>query len=358
MQADAKGSLVLSEDTAVSFDGKEPVSAMDLFASCQVAVKKKMKLASGLKNIPLNPFYEIQIQVLKGQNLLGQESFKRYYQNPDISYRDLLFQRGQGRLFYSKASPKRPAIIVLSGSDGRIEKAQNIAQLLASHGFTTIAVAYFGLEGLSPYLERIPLELIGEVLDYLKESPYVDKQRIGMYGRSKGAEFALLAASRYSDIKCLVLNSPSHLCLEGIKKWRNSKTSSWTYKGREVSYHPFLWRDFFRRRFMKKPLRALDSHSFIPAANVQGALLLLASKSDEIWDAYQSVLEIKKQLQSKNFKYPYQTAFYENCGHMMTVAYQPNHRYQKIETGKVMADTNDSWRRTVAFFKKYLEEQL
>ena len=46
----------------------------------------------------------------------------------------------------------------MSGSEGRIEKAQNIAQLLSSRGYICLAIAYFGLEGLPKHLERIPLE--------------------------------------------------------------------------------------------------------------------------------------------------------------------------------------------------------
>ena len=47
----------------------------------------------------------------------------------------------------------------MSGSEGRIEKAQNIAQLLSSRGYICLAVAYFGLEGLPKHLERIPFRV-------------------------------------------------------------------------------------------------------------------------------------------------------------------------------------------------------
>ena len=35
----------------------------------------------------------------------------------------------KGRLFYDEKLRRAPAVIIVSGSEGRIEKAQNIAQL-------------------------------------------------------------------------------------------------------------------------------------------------------------------------------------------------------------------------------------
>lgn len=344
-----KGILDLSES---NHEGH--MFIMELFFNSQAKAYRREKLSQHLMDIPLNPFYDIKMSIFKGQSLLGETSLRRYYQLPSISYLDVDFSKAKGRLFYDKNQSQRPALIVLSGSDGRIEKAQNIAQLLASHGFTTLALAYFALEGLNPHLEKIPLEIIQEAIVYLKKSPYADSGRLGLYGRSKGAEFALLAASYYTDFKCLVLNSPSYLCLEGLKKWRNSKTSSWTYQGQEIPYYPFLWKDFLRRCIFKKDLNPVNEQAVIPAERLKGPLLIIASKKDEIWDAYSSALTIANRLRDKKFNYPCQVEIYENCGHMMMVAYQPNHRYKKFVPEKVMADTNDSWQKTLKFFEKYL----
>ena len=77
---------------------------------------------------------------------------------------------------------------------------------------------YFGLEGLPKHLERIPLECLVEAKDYLRQHPQVDSERIGIYGRSKGAELVLAEESIFNDIQCLVLNSPSDVVYEGIKR--------------------------------------------------------------------------------------------------------------------------------------------
>ena len=56
-----------------------------------------------------------------------------------------------------------------------------------------------------------------EAKDYLRQHHQVDSERIGIYGRSKGAELVLAEESIFNDVQCLVLNSPSDVVYEGIK---------------------------------------------------------------------------------------------------------------------------------------------
>ena len=78
-----------------------------------------------------------------------------------------------------------------------------------------------------------------EAKDYLRKHPQVDSEKIGIYGRSKGAELVLAEESLFNDIQCLVLNSPSDVVYEGIEgKW-NSHTSSWTHLQKELPYQSF-----------------------------------------------------------------------------------------------------------------------
>ena len=58
--------------------------------------------------------------------------------------------------------------------------------------------------------------------------------------------------TKYDGIKCAVLNSPSDRVYEGLKGKRNSKHSSWTYGGKEISYKPFKIREFIMNMLTKK----------------------------------------------------------------------------------------------------------
>jgi dienelactone hydrolase len=60
------------------------------------------------------------------------------------------------KLFLPNTGEPRPAVIVLSGSCGGF--CEPVAQVLASKGYVTLALAYFNVDGLPKNLENIPLE--------------------------------------------------------------------------------------------------------------------------------------------------------------------------------------------------------
>ena len=328
---------------------------MGLFFNSFPLKDKKVGLTSDLDNIPLHESFEVTVEVFKDKKQLGQTSFTRYYQAPQIKHQDLRFSKARVRLFYPERAKNLPTILVLSGSDGRIEKAQNIAQLLASQGFVTLALAYFGLEGLPKYLDRIDLDFMKEVLRYLSSLSQVDKDRIGIYGRSKGAELALTAASLFPNLSCIVVNSPSCAVLEGMKGYRTSGHSSWLYQGEELPFTKFSIRDFLLSKLSRRPKISYQDASYIPVEKIQGHLLLIGAKQDEIWPAYESTGKIEKRWQRREAStYHLEKLILKDSGHMLTVAYQPNSRYQKFAWQKVLYDSVKSWQATVEFFKKYL----
>ena len=235
-----------------------------------------------------------------------------------------------------KRQSKHQALIIVSGSEGRIEKAQNIAQLLSSRGYICLAIAYFGLEGLPKHLKRIPLECLVEAKSYLRQYPQVDSERIGIYGRSKGAELVLAEESIFNDVQCLVLNSPSDVVYEGIiGKW-NSHTSYWTH----------LQKELFRKDFPK------DCSARIDIGQMHSPILLLESTVDEIWDASSAIDDIVSHYKGHYITFKK----YHETGHMLTVAYQPNHRYRK-DWRLLMKESEDFWLATIHFFDRHLKKQ-
>jgi dienelactone hydrolase len=72
----------------------------------------------------------------------------------------------------------------------------------------SLALAYFGLEGLPDELERVPLEYVDHGLTYLRLQQQVDIERIGVVGVSKGGELALLMASMRPEIHAVAAAEP------------------------------------------------------------------------------------------------------------------------------------------------------
>lgn len=240
--SDSKGMVSLKNSPSIGGDymGIRDMGLFETLKAVSIVNKKHIK---DLKDLPLNDVVSYRITVLSDGKLLAKTNFNRFYKNYNINYVDILRDSWQGRLFYDDKS-KKPAIIVLSGSEGGIEKAQNIAMTLSNHGFVTLAISYFGMNNQKSSLDRIPLENIEEALKYLQKLTFVDSAKIGIYGRSKGAEYGLMSLTKCDYIKCAVLNSPSDRVYEGLNGKRNSKHSSWTYGGREIPYKPFKIREF------------------------------------------------------------------------------------------------------------------
>lgn len=322
---------------------------MGLFESLKAVSIVNKKHIGDLKHLPLNDVVSYKISVLSDEKLLAKTTFNRFYKIYNINYYDILRDSWQGRLFYEEDKNKKPAIIVLSGSDGGIEKAQNIAMMLSNHGFVTLAISYFGMNNQKSSLDRIPLENIEEALKYIQKLTFVDSAKIGIYGRSKGTEYSLMFLTKYDGIKCAVLNSPSDRVYEGLKGKRNSKHSSWTYGGKEISYKPFKIREFIMNMLTKKS--SIDDSGVMDIENVTCPLLLITSIKDEIWDSYSASINIMKKAKS----YEKSIVLTTELGHMNTISYLPNPRYKKYKTDKIYYEAILSWENTLSWFINYLK---
>jgi len=99
-----------------------------------------------------------------------------------------------GTLYLPGTPPPWPAVIVVGGSSPGIFGLPGL--MFASEGIAALALGYFGMPGLPPTFERIPLEYFGIALRWLARRPDVRQNAIGVAGASRGGELALLLAAR------------------------------------------------------------------------------------------------------------------------------------------------------------------
>jgi dienelactone hydrolase len=180
----------------------------------------------------------------------------------------------------------RPAILLLGGSEGGLGDAvDKEAQLLARQGFAVLALAYYRLPGQPAKLELVPIESFTRALDWLKTQPGVDPARLAMMGTSKGAEAALLVASRRPDVRAVVAAVPSHVVWQGFDwSFVPVESGSWSAGGKPVPFLPIITVGWSGDVY-GPALATAGQHpeAAIPVERLNGPVLLLCGEEDRLW---------------------------------------------------------------------------
>lgn len=187
-----------------------------------------------------------------------------------------------------------PALLLLGGSEGGLGRGPKyMAIALQQEGFSVLQLAYFGAPGQSNALERIPLELFDRGLDWLKEQPGVDPKRLAVLGASKGAEAALLVATRHADVRAVVAGMPTSVVWGGINWARGGQSlhSSWTVSGEDVPTMPYTqWSPaegiISVYRSIEDPSQQEHANrAAIPIEQSNAKMLLVCGEAETMWPA-------------------------------------------------------------------------
>lgn len=366
--ADDKGSIDLRSATPVEGTYKK-CNAMGLFYSMRIKELCKCRSIQKVEDVSERRNFTVELTVEIDNEIIASRKLIRMFCDETIKSETIIDDNLIARYFTSKKIEKRPAIIVVSGSDGRIEKAQAIAQVFAAKGYSALAVCYFGLDRTPSNLDRIPLEIIENAIDWLKHQATVDQNHIAIYGRSKGGELVLLAASLFPELTCVIANTPSCYVYEGLGNKMPSGHSSWTYRNSEVPYLKFsfsvLCQMMIKKMFGQKDLIKWMYNKIIKKGNskaasiavekINGPILLLSSASDTIWPSLLHCERVIKRLAENNFNFKFKHVTYEKAGHMLTLPYQSISALNKCNgnlEGWQMA-CRDSWKQTIDFLDSW-----
>jgi dienelactone hydrolase len=158
------------------------------------------------------------------------------------------------RLYHLPGGGSRPVVVVLHGADGGTGASDRFGRKLASLGYAVVGLPYYSADwgeygppkeipGLPGSFIDIRIDQIAELRDWLRTRPDVDANRIALFGGSKGAEFALIAASKYDWIAAVVAFAPSDLVWEGwgLETFEAEGTrSSFSYQGQALPFMPYV----------------------------------------------------------------------------------------------------------------------
>jgi hypothetical protein len=142
----------------------------------------------------------------------------------------------------------RPVVIALGGSEGGSSFGRELGPWLAGHGYAVISLPYYApdwsaekLPGLPVDFADIPVDRLEQLRTWITHRTDLDASKIGLYGVSKGGEFAIIAASRFAWLKAVAAVVPSDVVWEG---WgpnvpKDDTRSSFSWHGQPLPYVPY-----------------------------------------------------------------------------------------------------------------------
>ncbi|SES64515.1 Acyl-CoA thioester hydrolase/BAAT N-terminal region [Oceanobacillus limi] len=324
---------------------------------------------------------KVSITLVLKVNGIEQDSLtiqRFFYRDEDVTKETVAHQNIVGTVFHPKQKGTFPAVIVLSGSDGGMQ--EHAAALLASKGYTVLALPYFGSEeGVPNNLENIPLEYFQEATDWLREHPAVNGN-ISLIGYSRGGELALLLGATFDSYKSIIAGVPSAYITAGMKNGIFAPVPSWVFQQKPLPYLKFTYRfssmvAILKNWIVRRPISYLSiwdnslkneagfSENRIAVEDIHAPLLLITGDDDQLWPSSLYVKMIEDKLKHSKTTHQNRYLYYDNAGHFLSFPYSfvnlPAQVYMNVGGGMTMTfggskaanakASRDSWLKILDF---------
>lgn len=254
--------------------------------------------------------------------------------------------------FYPGAgSARRMGVIVLATSEGGIPSRR--AQQISEGGFPTLALGYFKTERTPQYLDMIPLEYFDQPIEWLMRNELTDGSGVILMGESKGAELALLLASRKSEVKGVIAFVPSSVVFQGIPEVFWPPRSSWSQQGEPIPFVPYdsagvpdpndilgLYRNSLKQQ------DAVEAAT-IPVERINGPILLFSAADDRMWPSVEMCEAIVRRLDESGFGHGHEHITYDAAGHTLIEYFMMGGTEEGNREARL-----DSAKRTLAFLER------
>ena len=224
-----------------------------------------------------------------------------------------------GEYLFQKENIQNPIIVILPGSGNGLLPARELEGLV-QEGYDVFSVAYQGQKLLPKRINRIPIEYLKKCIDWA-QTKNEGTRKIILLGISRGAELALLYASKFDNIDGLIGYSPSNIVLPDHVGVDDTMPllSSWTYQGRDIPFANIKRFDDEAGKIMYKkyidPIlknRVNSSEGFIDVSKIKCPTLLLSGKADLVWPSYEMSEMMVEETKGLN---TIKSIGYENAGH-------------------------------------------
>ncbi len=215
---------------------------------------------------------------------------------------------------FAGTGKKQALIVGLGGSEGGNPWASNFwkpqRDRFIEQGYAVLALGYFGTKDSPAKLDRIALEGIHAAVMKAAQTEGVNRECIVVMGGSRGGELALLLASRYSEYDAAVAIVAGSSVFPALTMTMD--TPGWSYRGELLPFvpvteatYPALMRRDLRAAFntMMEDKVAMAAAA-IPVERINGPVLLLSAKQDEMWPSTEMSDMVVQRLKEKSFTFP------------------------------------------------------
>jgi dipeptidyl aminopeptidase/acylaminoacyl peptidase len=137
--------------------------------------------------------------------VVASTTLERAFAAPEVTKIDVRDGEVVGTFFLPARPGSHPGCLVVGGSSGGMPS--DTAALLASHGYPTLALAYFAYAHLPKALVNIPLEYFATALRWMQAQETVRSEHLAVLGWSRGGELALLLGATFPQITAVVVTS-------------------------------------------------------------------------------------------------------------------------------------------------------
>jgi dienelactone hydrolase len=279
--------------------------------------------------VPSGEDAEVELAVGRDGDELATATTTRRRAGSGVSTREVEVDGLVGELFVPDGAGPHPGVLALHGSGGRPRRG--VAALLASEGYATLAIQYFGDPAPLPdALKKVSLEYFERGATWLRKQSDVSDADVGVVGQSKGAEAALEVASRYDWVGSVVATSPSVYRWQALEQSPREPSSSWSADGDPLPFVPFgappretdrgtlVCLDAYEASTERSDNEVLDA-ARIPVERIEAPTLLVSGGEDAMWQSGDFARTVMEHLDGEDHEHRH----FEEAGHGFGIPYSP-----------------------------------
>ena len=376
--ADASGVVDVDSAAPVSgtYSGADPRGL--LWSGAVIGRSPEPDLASDAAELAGLEPRQIRLRVILHGQAVATRDMRIAGFRPNVAFTTVNTPRLVGVFAAPAGARHAPTVVLLHGSEGGdLSSAKAAAGLWASHGYAAFALIYFSwpyehVANAPPAFRRLPLERIETTRAWLRVREEADVTRLGIAGGSKGAEFGLMAASRYRWIRAVAACVPSSLTWGGFGGAGEAHAPSFTLGGRALPTVPYGDYGPVERGEITSAARHVRDRAaagpsvvasvLIPVERSRARLLLLSGGRDAVWPSDAMSAEVVDRMRRAGAAGRVRWRSFPDAGHYLCGTGDAPIRANEADEaarggGLVSADGRDpgsAWEATLAFMNKTL----